>query len=426
MHIHQLTLERFRGAHSLSLALHERMNVLAGVNGSGKSSILDAAAILLSWLANRIKHVTASGRPISESDIKNGAASANLAITLNEAGLYFGWNLAKTRAGHSSKEVVSVLIAATETAKQKQALMTQSDGHLNLPLFVYYPVNRAVLDIPLRIRAKHRFDILSAYDDALMGGANFRTFFEWFREREDLENEAYRGRQSLFAKESGSTYPDAQLEAVRTALSRFMPDFKNLTVRRNPLRMEVEKEGQRLTVNQLSDGEKCLMALVGDLARRLAIANPVRDDPLQGEGIVLIDEVDLHLHPLWQRKVVPKLAEVFPNCQFLISTHSPHVLTHVRPENLFLLQMDGQNLQALRPSECYGKTADRVLEDLMGLSSTRPMPVQGALSRLYEQIEQGGLEEAKSLISELEQNIGSDPELARAGVLIRRKELIGR
>ena len=331
MHIHQLTLERFRGAGTLHLDLHERLNVFVGMNGAGKSSILDAAAILLSWLVNRIKHAGASGRPITELDIRNGEPTANLAITCTSQGNYFGWNLAKTRKGYTKKDVVSKLISLTQAAKEMQLEISANSGQLNLPLFAYYPVNRAVLDIPLRIREKHRFDLLSAYDESLTSGANFRTFFEWFREREDLENEARRDQQTLFRDESRPLFPDPQLEAVRGALGRFMPEFKNLTVRRNPLRMEVEKNGERLTVNQLSDGEKCLMAMIGDLARRLAIANPMRYNPLEGDGIILIDEIDLHLHPKWQRMVTPKLGEVFPNCQFLITTHSPHIITHVQP-----------------------------------------------------------------------------------------------
>lgn len=205
-----------------------------------------------------------------------------------------------------------------------------------------------------------------------------------------------------------------------------MPNFLNLTVRRNPLRMEVEKDGEKLTVNQLSDGEKCLMAMVGDLARRFAIANPIRGNPLEGEGVILIDEIDLHLHPLWQRMVIPKLTEVFPNCQFLISTHSPHVITHVRPENLFLLSMTHEGLKSLRPSESYGKTVERVLEDLMGLETTRPNDVKEALRTLFEQIDRGQLEKAKQSILCLENQIGEDPELVKANVLIKRKELIGK
>ncbi len=426
MHIHKLKLERFRGAKNLPLELHEKLNVFVGMNGAGKSSVLDATAILLSWLVNRIKHAGASGRPITEPDIKNGEPSANLEIILNENGIYFAWNIVKVRKGHSKKDVVSILTPASEFAKRMQNEISDSNGQVNLPLFAYYPVNRAVLDIPLRIREKHRFDLLSAYDESLTSGANFRTFFEWFREREDLENEARRDQPTIFIDQGTAIFPDPQLEAVREALARLMPDFKNLTVRRNPLRMEVEKRGERLTVNQLSDGEKCLMAMVGDMARRMAIASPLRDNPLDGKGVFLIDEIDLHLHPKWQRIVVPQLLKVFPNCQFLISTHSPHVITHVQPENLFLLNMTKEGLEFLRPSDSYGKTVERILEDLMGLETTRPDEVKDDLRKIYEQIDSGSLAQARNLIDKLGEDIGEDPDLVKAKVLIKRKELIGR
>jgi predicted ATP-binding protein involved in virulence len=426
MHINQLTMTHFRGASSLPLELHERLNVFVGANGAGKSTVLDAAAIMLSWLVNRIKSPGSSGRPITESDIQNGASTATLELVLKLYDRLFEWNLAKTRKGRRKLGARTQLKILNEIAKEFQDRITRHEEQVNMPLFAYYPVNRAVLDIPLRIKSKHSFDLLAAYDESLTSGANFRTFFEWFREREDLENEnrKYAGQASLFDTEEVQ-YPDPQLEAVRNALTQFMPEFTNLTVRRSPLRMEVLKNGKPLTVNQLSDGEKCLMAMIGDMARRMAIANPLRDDPLQGKGIVLIDEIDLHLHPKWQRMVVPRLLEVFPNCQFLISTHSPHIITHVQPENLFLLTMTEEGLTSHRPSDSYGKTVERVLEDLMGLETTRPDEVSDTLRKIYDQIDEGRLEEAKEAIGKLQTLIGEDPDLVKASVLIKRKELIG-
>ena len=198
--------------------------------------------------------------------------------------------------------------------------------------------------------------------------------------------------------------------------------------------MEIKKNGKRLTIDQLSDGEKCLMAMVGDLARRMAIANPVRENPLDGDGVVLIDEIDLHLHPKWQHIVVSRLVEVFPNCQFIISTHSPHVITHVHPDNLYVLKQTEAGAIAERPSESYGKTVDRVLEDLMGLATTRPDKVTKSLQELYELISLGQLDQAKQLLAEMTGEvdgdpdllIGSDPDLVKAAVWIKRKESIGR
>lgn len=426
MHIQNLTLERYRGVQSLNFALHDRLNVFVGMNGAGKSSVLDATTILLSWLVNRIKTSNASGRPVLEMDIRNSEAAAKVMLSLQYRGKSYEWSITKARKGYSIFETGSNLAAVSALARGIQSDLADNIGQARLPLFAYYPVQRAVLDIPLRIREKHSFDLLSAYDESLTGGANFRTFFEWFREREDLENEARRDQDTLFASTDRMPFPDPHLETVRKALAEFMPDFTNLSVRRNPLRMEVKKNGRQLAVNQLSDGEKCLMAMIGDMARRLAIANPGHENPLAGEGIFLIDEIDLHLHPKWQRMIVPQLTTVFPNCQFLISTHSPHVITHVQPENLFLLTMTGEGLVLDRADESYGKTVDRVLEDLMGLETTRPNEVSQAIREVYAQIDKNLLEKAKSSIEKLEARIGMDTELVKAKVLIKRKELIGK
>ena len=425
MNVTELKLTNYRGAKSLRLEFPEKLHVFYGVNGAGKSTALDAIAILLSWVVSRIRHSSRLGRPIADSDITNekSFSALDISCTINQRAIR--WRILKNKKGHTSSEEKSDFQELNHFTKGIQVDITTTSEKVNLPMFVYYPVNRAVLDIPLRIREKHQFDLLAAYDGALTSGANFRTFFEWFREREDLENEN-RKYQVALIRPDDFEFPDPQLETVRKALGQFLPEFGNLTVRRNPLRMEVEKNGKRLTVNQLSDGEKCLIALIGDLARRLAIANPASEDPLQGEGIVLVDEIDLHLHPLWQRMVVPKLMKVFPNCQFIISTHSPHIITHVRPENLYLLKQTDNGIEAEQPRESYGKNVDRILEDLMGLTTTRPDKVDDDLHAVFQYISAGTLEKARKQIDELKDDIGEDPELVKAEVLIKRKEIIGK
>ena len=431
MHIQTLTLTHFRGAESLSLNLHPRLNVLVGVNGAGKSTVLDASATLLSWVISRIRQAGTSGRPITEADITNQKGSATLEIRCVDDNQTISWRLSKTRKGHRSSDQPSDLKALSDYTKQIQNRIIDSEQNTNIPLFVHYPVTRAVLEIPLRIRGKHSFELLAAYDDSLTTGANFRTFFEWFREREDLENEILvrESRPSLLTREEIGQYPDPQLDAVRGALDQLLPDFKNLTVRRSPLRMEIEKNGEILTVNQLSDGEKCIIDMVSDLARRMAIANPTLANPLEGNGIILIDEIDLHLHPTWQRMIVPRLVEVFPNCQFILSTHSPHVLTHVKPENIFILHRPQNTLEAIQPEESYGRKVDRILEDIMGLDTTRPDDVDQDIRGLFNLISQSksaDMDEVREALKRIKQVIGNDPDLIKAEGLIRRKELIGK
>lgn len=441
MRVTKLNLTNYRGAQTLSLDLNSQLNVFIGVNGSGKSTVLDAVAIMLSWTVNKINRAGATGRPIMESDITNGKAASSIEMACEAEGRPIEWKLSKVRKGYSAPESKTNMQELNEYTKGIQEKITETLEEVNLPIFDYYPVNRAGLEIPSRkSKTKHSFDLLSAYEEALASGVDFRTFFEWFREIEDLENEVMKIQLTRLNIEDSINkilndkpvnpddyqYLDPQLEAVRTALTKFLPEFSNLTVRRKPLRMEVKKNGKPFTVNQLSDGEKCLIALVGDLARRMAILNPVSKNPLEGSGIVLIDEIDLHLHPKWQRMVVPKLLEVFPNCQFIISTHSPHVITHVQPESLFLLKQTDSGIVAEKPIESYGKNVDRILEDLMGLETTRPNEVESSLDIIFETIGAGKLDEARNLISALKEKIGSDPELVKAGVLIKRKELIGK
>ena len=221
-------------------------------------------------------------------------------------------------------------------------------------------------------------------------------------------------------------YRDRQLESVRGAITSLQPDFSDLRVERLPLRMTVIKRGQELIINQLSDGEKCLLAMVGDLAKRLAIANPSLPDPLQGSGVVLIDEIELHLHPKWQREIIPALTITFPNCQFIVTTHSPQVISQVKPEGIYILEKTDEGVVAKRPESSFGRDSNRILEDLMGVPA-RPQEIKDRLHELFRLIDEGNLDGARQLSQEIADIIGQDePELVKASVSIRRKEILKR
>ena len=413
MKLRSLRLTNYRGIRDLRLEFSEQVNVLAGVNGAGKTAVLDCAAIMLSRLIGRIRSTTGTGRFFSEYDITNGMSETQSVIEIVFQECVVDWSVSKTRRGRRRQSITG--LDDVKKVVDRIHMRLEEDESSSLPIAVYYPTNRAVVDIPLRIRKTHPFDQLSAYDQALSGKwRSFRIFFEWFRDREDLENE----RRLETPK-----FRDRELQAVRTAVKRFLPGFGGLRIRRAPLRMVVDKNGEELRVDQLSDGEKCTLAMVGDLARRMAIANPALEDSLAGDGVVLIDEVDLHLHPGWQRHVVSALEETFPNCQFLVSTHSPQIVSHVAPERIWLLERSGSGVTANRPAESFGQTAGRILEDLMNVPE-RPQEIKERLSDLFLAIQQEELATAKQLLSDLTRTIGNDPELVRARVHIRRKEAL--
>ncbi len=167
--------------------------------------------------------------------------------------------------------------------------------------------------------------------------------------------------------------------------------------------MLINKNGVTLAVNTLSDGEKCLFSLVGDLARRLALAAPNLSDPLQGSGIVLIDEIDLHLHPSWQRKVVGLLKKTFPNCQFIITSHSPQVLGELSASDIIILN----NGKIFNPPQTLGLTSNDILSSIMDyddnkISLIRNETIENLLKKLAKAVDDEDFEKAKKLIAEIE------------------------
>ncbi|TRV12057.1 MAG: ATP-binding protein [Microcystis wesenbergii Mw_MB_S_20031200_S109] len=421
------------------------ITVFVGNNGAGKTAILKALATSLSWFTARLLTEKGSGNPIYEDAIFNTANAGSIEIKVldsskslnnpdqSEIDHYFRWILAKSRKGRKA-QYNSNLNDCTRLANLYRDALTRDDK-TSLPLIAFYPVERVVLDIPLKIRNKHTFLQLDGYDNSLSQGVDFRRFFEWFREREDTENESVIPEDLLnqlrplaetnqdvwqWLNERNASAKDRQLTAVRTAIGRFMPHLDNLRVRRRPrLYMAVDKNGETLNVAQLSQGEKSLMALVGDIARRLAMLNPALENPLAGDGIVLIDEVDLHLHPSWQRRLCERLTETFPNCQFVLTTHSPLVISDCK--NVLIYTLANGELRQL-PSQ-YGQDANTVLLDVMN-TSIRNEKIDTGLNDLLDAIQDSKLTEAQQLLAELSEELPANHlELVKAKLLLRKQEL---
>lgn len=176
-----------------------------------------------------------------------------------------------------------------------------------------------------------------------------------------------------------------------------------------------------LSLNQLSDGYRSMVAMIMDFARRLVLANPDLENPLEAEAILLIDEVELHLHPQWQQTVVPSLRRAFPNTQLIVTTHSPQVLTTVESRNIRVLR-DNQVVAA--PPGANGAESKRMLEPVLGTESRPPgNPRVAELNRLFQYIREEKLEEAKGLASELDVWVGgNDPSIDEARMLIENRQ----
>lgn len=220
----------------------------------------------------------------------------------------------------------------------------------------------------------------------------------------------------LTEREMRSAYKQQKVSILVAALSRFLPNCENL----RPIEADngvqlIDRNPTTINVAQLSDGERGTLALVLDLTRRLAQANPEMMDPAsEAEAIVLIDEIDLHLHPKWQRQIVCNLTAAFPHCQFIATTHSPQVIGEVEHDRIQIIA----NGKVYSPTYSFGVDSSRVLEEIMG-TDPRSQEVKELLSQFSQKIGKWSFEQARELLVQLAGRLGeSDPEVTRARTLL--------
>ncbi|RKZ54175.1 MAG: hypothetical protein DRR00_01875, partial [Candidatus Parabeggiatoa sp. nov. 3] len=134
------------------------------------------------------------------------------------------------------------------------------------------------------------------------------------------------------------SYKLNELTAVREAIESMLPKFKNPRIEINPLRFMIDWEQEdgrvkKFQIEQLSDGYRTVLAMVMDISSRMSEANPQLGN--NSPAIIMIDELDLHLHPKWQQSILSDLTRTFPNAQFIVTTHSPQILSTVKKEYIF-------------------------------------------------------------------------------------------
>lgn len=399
MRIESIKIDNFRGLRSVDIPqLDKRVNLFVGINGSGKSSILDALALVFSWFTARMLSPKGRGRDISKFDVSLNSSSG----CLIELGLPDGdiWKLFKNLK-YRKKDSSNLSSMNKMIANLRDKLEIYPDEAV--PLIAYYGVERIVSSVSIRGGKRDDFSQLEAYRNALRGGNTFAGFFKWFKQSEDYENERFKENQD---------FRDRGLETVRRVIKKIFPEYSDLKVNRRPLAMTIRKGEEVFRIDQLSEGEKNYIALVCDIARRLVLANPV-GDPLQGEGIIMIDEVDLHLHPAWQQTIVSKLTDIFPNCQFFMTTHSPVVASDVKGK-VFLIT-DGM----IEEHKTYGKLSKDILTNVFNVSNARNLTVQAIIDNAYASIEMNKNDQYKDYMLQLTDILGAD-DVDVAGLRIEK------
>lgn len=324
MQLDHLTLENFRAAEKLDLDFGQRITVLLGDNGSGKTSVLDGVAIGLGAVLTHLPSV--SGITFKKSGDIHQQANVLAPYTRVMLATRSGVQWDRIQRRDKSKATAT----ATPVAKGLKELEAYLDRtvinplnageNYELPMVAYYGVSRAVLDVPLRRKGFAKSHTrMEALEGALNAQSSFRSAFIWFYNKENEEHRLQKEKRSFDVTLK-------ELDAVRRAISSIFPGLSNPHIALNPLRLAVTLNGETLNLTQLSDGYKTLLGLVIDLSMRMGLANPYLDDPLSAQAVVMIDEVDLHLHPSWQRRVLADLLRTFSNTQFIVTTHSPFIV----------------------------------------------------------------------------------------------------
>lgn len=416
MKLKRVKIENYRAIERLELTLDPRLTVFHGNNAHGKTSILSAIAVGLGRIPRLLPDV--SGIGFRKTD-RRGSKHAWVALTTADG---VEWRETTGRGAKLSalRERIESIVNADENGASPCAL----------PILAFYDANRAVFDQPQRRRGfKTEFPRYAALEGALSSSTDFREFFKWFYVKQYEE--------SLSKIEKGDLeHSIPEVDAVRKAVETLVPGVSNPRIVLRPLRfvVSVEPEGggtETLSLDQLSGGYRIVLALAADLARRMVQGNPHLEDPLQSEAVVLIDEIDLHLHPAWQQCVLPDLMDTFPNAQFIVSTHSPQVLTTVKPERIIQLHReDGGPVAAYGTAgHTFGAEAGSVLAAVMGVAE-RP-----ANNDFVEELERymrfvsdelGESKEALQSRKKLEELSPRDPGLNRADGEIRRQKVLRR
>lgn len=435
MKLERFSLANFRGFEQLDLDFEEDVTLLAGVNGVGKSSLLQALAGVLSRALPEFTPSRSPAIAFTDDDIRGRAPSLEVSarVRLGKQLLDAGVQRLRSeddtgdrfillrreqdenaKTARTNADVAKALHARTLTGdleagvRETRAALAALKGSRTPALAVYFTAKRQLPGQPRSLPAPKLSDAAQAYSRALHDReVELREFMHWFRSQEALGASSDPRRLRV-------------LDALRGVVKALVPEFANLRVEERPrLGFVVEKRGHPLYLHQLSDGERGLLALVFDLTRRLAIANPDSDDPIsEAVALVLIDEIELHLHPKWQRDVLGRLRDIFKRCQFVVTTHSPLVLGEVEARCVRYLEYDGNRVVARVPSEAYGLDANRILQEQMG-ARIRNRRIEADLNVLFELIDAERLDEARAQLTDLKAALGHDePELTRADALI--------
>ena len=361
MNLIELALNNFRRYDQALMRLHPRFTVLIGDNGQGKTTILDAIAFMLNTYFQNSGINTGITIPIKKEDArlvvseKGGQVffEPEQDVSLRAKALLHGEEIEWIREigdrGGKAKQLTQI------GKKDRESLKSDPE----LPLLLYYGSGRLWDVHRKKIETEKPSSQLDAYRFCLDPKSDQKSFEKWFK------------KLSLVTLQKKCESP--ALSTVQQAVCSCIPDasdfYHDAEYDQSVIKL---KSGDHIFFNNLSDGYRNMVAMVADIAHRASRLNPHHEDKaaIQTQGIVLIDEIDLHLHPKWQRHVVRDLKQAFPQIQFIATTHSPFIVQSLEPgEVIDLNQSSHPDQVKLFPANTAapgptGSHSDRSIEDI--------------------------------------------------------------
>lgn len=432
-YVKKVTLENYRCFEKIEVGFHDRLTVIVGGNGSGKTAILEGAAVSLGTFFTGLDAL--SGVSIHKNDAHLKAyrmgesedIQAQYPVKISAEGMLgqneIKWIRSLNREGGTTttKEAKPML----DIAKDYQTRLRAGDGSLVLPLIAYYGTGR-LWDYHREKKSDtfKKNTKTNGYIDSLDGTANIKLMMNWFRKKTvQLAQKSAVGFNTFLALET-------VYGAMRICFER-VTGYKDVKFLYNLDTNEIDcyytgDDGlpMNIPLPQMSDGYKNTISLIADIAYRMAVLNPqLGTNILQDtDGVVLIDEIDLHLHPAWQHRILSDLQAIFPKVQFIVTTHAPAVISSAKSENLVILK----NYEVLdAAAEIYGNDINSILKSIMGVSDRNPV-IAELFEKFYSLLNDGQYDGAEKVLDEIdEQRDYHDKEVAANRVKLKLERIRG-
>lgn len=411
MWIKKIAITNYKAIREMNIEFQPGMNLLIGDNGVGKTSILEAITVAFGDFINGMSGVAKKG--ISPSDVR---IDTKMISDASQGIVHFTPITVKTLFDTEEGEKKGEVTRRDETGKSKtrfigREISDYANKKINnleekLPLFCYYSTSR--LAPPKRedfgTASKNKLnDRRCGYIGCMENNLDIKSLKAWCLK---MEMAAFQQRKEI-----------AEYKAFKEIVSDFMNQMNELEAKpqisysRAFEDIAYTQNGETIPVNYLSAGYQSLLWMIMDMAFRMAILNPGESSLSECEGIVLIDEVDMHLHPKWQWKIAEALKRSFPKVQFILATHSPIVISSCKAATL--LEID-QNQEISVLSDAYAYSVSDVLTYRQGSSE-----IPDDLKRLSKQFEielnAKQYETAKIILRQMESQYGAENSLVKKG-----------